>query len=246
MKKQSLHEHLNRIKYLTNYNGKRIVAESIVTNETIDPNEEAAFEKTMSDALAQVMNDLPSELEQAATTQGNKDGQLDVAGATTTQPTQQPVQPQQTQQIQESLDEALVSLVGGTALAAPAIAKIIGTASSYLGKKIGSGDLSQFGEKAKAFGDKMHHTYEHLIDKALSRFTQKLDPNKRKMVNKLVFYAIIATFFGVGAGGAIHAGAAGQTGLAAAEGGLSSIKAGELVAAVRSVLPRVLASAGIA
>ena len=247
MKKQSLKEHINRIKYLTTYNGKKMVNENVITNETIDPNEAAAFEQEMTAALNQVMNDLPAELQQAATTQGNKDGQLDVAGQpTTTQPTQQPVQPQQTQPIQESIDEALLSLVGGTALAAPAIAKIIGAASSYLGKKIGSGDLSQFGEKAKAFGEKMHHTYEHLIDKALSPLTKNLDPNKRKIVNKLVFYSIIATFFGVGAGGALHAGAAGQTGLAAAEGGLSSIKAGELVAAVRSVLPRVLAAAGVA
>lgn len=259
MKKQSLNEHISRMKYLTQYNGKKKVNESIVTNETIDPNEEAAFEQQMTAALNQVMNDLPSELQQAATTQGNKDGQLDVAGQPTaqqaqqpvqgTQPTQQPVQggqqPVQPQPMQEAVDEALVSLVGGTALALPAIIKLIGSASSFLGKKVGSGDLSQFGQKAKDFGDKMHHSYEHLIDKALSPLTSRLDPNKRKVINKLVFYAIIATFFGFGAGGAVHAGAAGQTGLAAAEGGLSSIKAGELVAAAREVLPKVLAAAGV-
>src|SRR5690242_17123772 len=100
MKKQSLNEHISRMKYLTNYNGKKKVNESIVTNETIDPNEEAAFEQEMTAALNQVMNDLPAELQQVATTQGNKDGQLDVAGTTpapTAQPQQgqQPVQPQQ-------------------------------------------------------------------------------------------------------------------------------------------------------
>ena len=249
MKKQSLNEHISRMKYLTQYNGKKKVNESIVTNETIDPNEEAAFEQEMTAALNQVMNDLPSELQQTAKTQGNKDGQLELTGAapaTTTQPTQQPVQPQPTQQIQEAVDEALVSLVGGTALAAPAIAKLIGAASSYLGKKLGSGDLSQFGEKAKAYGEKMHHSYEHLIDKALNWVLPKtIDPNTRKNINKLVFFAIVATFFGFGAGGALHAGAAGQTGLAAAEGGLSSIKAGELIAAAREVLPKVLAAAGV-
>lgn len=244
MKKQSLDEHINRMKYLTQYNGKKKINENIVTNETIDPNEEVAFEKVMTDALSQVMNDLPGELQQAAQTQGDKDGQLNVVGAQPT--TQQPVQPQQTQPIQEAVDEALVSLVGGTALALPAISKLIGSASAYLGKKIGSGDLSQFGQKAKDFGEKMHHTYEHLIDKALAPLTSKLDPNTRKNINKLVFYSIIATFFGFGAGGALHAGAAGQTGLAAAEGGLSSIKASELIGAVRQVLPKVLAAAGVA
>lgn len=259
MKKQSLNEHIRRMKYLTQYNGKRSVNESVVTNETIDPNEEAAFEKTMTDALNQVMNDLPGELKQAAQTQGNKDGQLDVAGVPTQQPVQpqqtqpvqaaptQQVQPQQTQPIQETaeLDEAIMTALGA-GIAAPAIAKIIGAASSYLGKKIGSGDLSQFGEKAKAFGEKMHHTYEHAIDKALDFVLPKnFDPGKKKIMNKLIFYAIIATFFGFGAGGAVHAGAAGNTGLAAAEGGLSSIKFGELVAAARQVLPRVLAATGV-
>lgn len=247
MKKQSLNEHISRMKYLTQYNGKKRINEEIVTNETIDPNEEVAFEKAMTDALNQVMNDLPGELQQAAQTQGDKDGQLNVAG---TQPTaqqpQQPIQPQQTQPIQEAVNEALLSLVGGAALALPAISKLIGSASAFLGKKIGSGDLSQFGQKAKDFGEKMHHTYEHLIDKALSPLTSKLDPNTRKNINKLVFFSIIATFFGFGAGGALHAGAAGQTGLAAAEGGLSSIKATELIAAVRQVLPKVLAAAGVA
>lgn len=238
--------------------------ESIVTNETIDPNEEAAFEQQVTAALNQVMGELPNALANAAKTTGDKDGQLELAGQPdqlqqpvsaqqTVQP-QQPVSPTQTvqgtvptQPIQESqeLDEALFSLIGGTALALPAITKLIGAAASFLGKKVGSGDLSQFGQKAKDFGDKMHHTYEHLIDKALAPVTQKLDPAKRKMVNKLVFYGIIASFFGVGATGALHAGATGQAGLAAAEGGLSSIKAGELVAAARQVLPRILAQLGV-
>lgn len=249
MKKQSLNEHIDRIKYLTQYNGKKKVNESIVTNETIDPNEEAAFEQEMTAALNQVMNELPGELQQAAKTQGNKDGQLDVAGAqpAITQPTQQPVQPQQTQPIQEAveLDEAIMTALGA-GLALPAISSLIGKAASFLGKKMGSGDLSQFGQKAKDFGDKMHHTYEHALDKALGFVLPKnIDPNKRKLINKLVFYSIIATFFGFGATGALHAGAAGQTGLAAAEGGLSSVKASELIAAVRQVLPRVLA-AGVA
>jgi hypothetical protein len=249
MKKQSLNEHISRMKYLTKYSGKKSMNESFVTNETIDPNEAAAFEQEMQTAMNQVMTELPGALANAAKTTGDRDGQLELAGQQQT--TQQPVQPQQTQPatqpIQESreLDEALFSLVGGTALAVPAISKLIGAAASFLGKKIGSGDLSQFGQKAKDFGDKLHHTYEHLIDKALSPVTKNLDPNKRQIVNKLVFYGIIASFFGVGASGALHAGATGQAGLAAAEGGLSSIKASELVAAARQVLPRILAQVGV-
>lgn len=254
MKKQSLNEHISRMKYLTNYNGKKSMNESIVANEQLDPNETAAFEREMQAALSQVMADLPGELAQVAQTTGDKDGQLELAGDQTTQQpaTQQPTQQAQpatqpVQSIQEiELNEAIVSLLGGAVLALPAITKLIGSAAAFLGKKTDSNKLQQFGQSAKNFADKMHHSYEHVIDKVLSPLTRNLDPNKRKTVNKLVFYAIIATFFGVGASGAIGAAGAGKAGLAAAEGGLSSIKASELAAAVRQVIPKILGQVGIA
>jgi hypothetical protein len=249
MRKSSLNEHISRMKYLTKYDGKKSMNESVVANEQIDANEVAAFEQEMTTALNQVMADLPAELAQAAKTTGDRDGQLEIAGdpQATQQPTQQ-AQPatQPIQSIQElELDEALVSLLGGTALALPAITKLIGSAAAFLGKKTDSTKLQQFGASAKHFAEKMHHTYEHVIDKVLSPLTKNLDPNKRKTINKLVFYAIVATFFGVGATGAVGAVGAGQTGLAAAEGGLSSIKAGELVAAVRQVIPKIISQVGI-
>lgn len=259
--KKSLNEHINRMKYLTDYNGKgkKIMNEEAPVqgqpapavqapvqtqqpnNQQLDPN----FEKEMQAALNQVMNDLPAELGQLAQTQGNKDGQLG-DGTTTAPQATQPTQPTQgTQPIAESeLKEAIGMLAAGGVLALPAIANLVGKAASFLGKKVGSGDLNQWGEKAKAFAEKMHHSYEHIIDKVLSPLTKNLDPAKRKVVNKLVFYSIVATFFGFGAGGALHAAGAGKAGLAA-EGGLSGVKASELVAAVRSVMPNVLSSLGI-
>ena len=249
--KKSLNEHINRMKYLTQYDGKKSLKESFAIQEEgeIDPN----FEKEMQAALSKVMSDLPSELNDLARNSGDRDGQLELTGdqqgqpATGTQP-QQLVQPQQTAeevQNQAELNEAIGMLLAGGVLALPAITGLVGKAAKFLGKTIGSGDLNQWGEKTKKFAEKMHHSYEGVIDRVLSPLTKNLDPAKRKTINKIVFYAIIATFFGVGASGAVGAAGAGNAGLAAAEGGLSGVKAAELIAAVRSVLPSVLSTSGL-
>jgi hypothetical protein len=266
--KKSMNEHISRMKYLSSYNGKTRMNEDmqqapagqpapaaqpaqgqqpVQQNPQQQAQADAAMEKEMVTALNQVMNDLPNELRQADT---NRDGQLELAGqpAQGQQPAGQPTAQTQpaTQPLAEAeLKEAIGMLAAGAVLAAPAITNLVGKAASFLGKKIGSGDLNQWGEKAKHFAEKMHHSYEGVIDKILSPLTQKLTPQQRKTANKLVFYAIVATFFGFGAGGALHAAGAGKAGIAAAEGGLSGIKASELVAAARQVIPKILSSLGI-
>lgn len=256
-----MNEHISRMKYLISYSGKNRINEDLQQqvpqqNTTeIDP----VMEKEMIAALNQVMDDLPSELQQA---DRNHDGQLEIAGQqpVQTQVQQEPVQsqpaaqtptqPVQTQSAvqplaEAELKEAIGMLAAGAVLAAPAITNLVGKAASYLGKSIGSGDLNQWGEKAKHFAEKMHHSYEGVIDKVLSPMTKNLNPQARKTANKLVFYAIVATFFGFGAGGALHAAGAGKSGLAAAEGSLSGVKASELVAAARQVIPKILSSLGV-
>lgn len=234
--KKSLNEHINRMKYLTKYNGKKSINENIEIQENIeiDPN----FEKEMQAALGQIMNDLPNEIANVAKNSGDRDGQLELVGGNQQQT------PQQVQNEAE-LKEAILGLAAGGVLALPAIVGMVGKAAQFLGKKIGHGDLNQWGEKTKHFAEKMHHSYEGVIDKILSPFTKNLSPEQKKTVNKLVFYAIIATFFGVGASGAIGAASTGNAALAAAEGGLSGIKAGELVAAAKEIIPKVLSTSGI-
>lgn len=257
--KKSLNEHIERMKFLTKYNGNRSVNENFAVQEdaAIDP----AFEQEMKAALGQIMQDLPNELASVAKNSGDHDGQLELTGdqqQVNPNAPQQPVQPNATQpapqQVQNeaelneaigSLNEAIGMLAAGGVLALPAIVGMVGKAAQFVGKKIGHGDLNQWGEKTKHFAEKMHHAYEGVIDRILSPLTKNLDPAKRKVVNKLVFYAIIATFFGVGASGAIGAAGAGKAGLAAAEGGLSSIKASELVAAAKEIIPKVLSSSGL-
>lgn len=256
--KKSLYEHIERMKFLSKYNGKRSINEDVQQqggqqNPTqpqsqqagIDPN----FEKEMTAALGQIMQDLPNELADVAKSGGDRDGQLELTGDQQQANPNAPQQPQQPapQQVQNEaeLNEAIGMLAAGGVLALPAIVGMVGKAAQFLGKSIGHGDLNQWGEKTKNFAEKMHHSYEGVIDKILSPLTKNLDPAKRKTINKIVFYAIIATFFGLGASGAVGAAGAGKAGLAAAEGGLSGIKASELVAAAKEIIPKVLQSSGL-
>jgi len=244
--KKSLNEHISRMKYLTKYDGKRSINENLAIHEdgNIDPN----FEKEMQAALGQIMQDLPNELSNLAKNAGDRDGQLELTGGQQPVQGQQATQPTQTpQQVQNEseLNEAIGMLLAGGVLALPSIIGMVGKAAKFLGKTIGQGDIARFGEKTKNFAEKMHHSYEGVIDKILSPLTKNLDPAKRKIINKVVFYAIVATFFGVGATGAVGAAGAGKAGLAAVEGGLSTVKASELVAAAKEIIPKVLSSSGL-
>jgi len=257
MMKKSLDEHINRMKYLTDYSGKgkkinenapvapvqTQQATQTTQQSQVNPQQaEAAFEKEMQAALSQIMQDLPNELNNVARNSGDRDGQLELAGDQQTAP-QQP-NPQQVQNEAE-LKEAVGMLAAGAVLALPAITNMVGKAAQFLGKKVDSQTIQRFGEKTKNFAHKMHHSYEGVIDKILSPLTKNLDPAKRKIVNQVVFYTIVATFFGIGASGAVGAAGAGKAGLAAAEGGLSTVKASELVAAAKEVIPKILSSMGI-
>lgn len=249
MTKRTLDEQIKRIKFLNGYNGNttKMNESAILEAAPLDP----AFEKEMQTALAQVMNDLPAELSDVAKTTGDKDGQIEMAAdanqpAQQPQPAAQPVQPNQTQQpIAESeLREALGMLAASTAIALPKITDMVGKAASALGRKVDSQKLQQFGGSIEQFAHKMHHTYQHVIDVALTPFTKNMTPEKKALVNKLVFNGIVAAFFITSLGGAAGAIGAGHAGLAAAEGGLSGVKASELLAAAKEILPQILKSTG--
>lgn len=215
---KTINEHINRIKFLFEYNSKNPINENQYIEENdIDPN----FEKEITLALNQAINDLPNELNIIAKTTGDRDGQLE---------------------LNTGVNEDATMLVAGAALALPEISKMVGKASEFLGKRLDNQTIQNFGQKAKIFGDRMHHKYEGLIDKILQPLTRNLNPEQRKTVNKIVFYTIIAAFFGIGATGTISAATAGNTGLAAVEGGLSSVKATELAAAAKEIVPKVLSS----
>lgn len=277
--KKSLDEHINRMKYLTTYNGKKRINEDLQPAPAAQPatqpaqgqqqpqqNQaqiEANLEREMDAAMNQIIQQLPSELKQI---DANHDGQIDVNDGAQQQSqqsqVQQPQQPVGTQPAAQRVAEAtalreeiqtqlkqldeIVATAAGVVAAIPSMANLVGKAASFLGKKIGSGDLNQWGQKAQAWGHKVHHKYINFIGKLTAPFTKNLTPEKRDKVNNMVFYAIIAGLFAASIGGAVHAAQAGHTALAAGETGLSAIKASELVPAVQEIIPQVLAAVKVA
>jgi len=212
--------------------GQEEAQKLMATHESIDeaadnaateiaPEEMDAFEKELEKALKSVLQEVPADLKKIA-----DGGEIDLA-------------PKLDAEAQKELNEAIGLLVGG-GLALPAITQILGKSIAWAGGKIGSGDMKQFGEKTQELGDKLHHKYEHVLDKILSPFTKNMDEKKRHVVNKVVFYSILAVVGGVGIGGAVHAAGSGAHALAAAEGGLSAIKAGEIAAGAAELLPAIL------
>ncbi len=216
------------------------------------PQNDAAFEHEIDTALSQIVQTLPQELQKVATTQGDRDGQLEPVGQTAQQPlagqqtvqatqqsqTSQPAVP--TQQVAETeLDEALLATIAGGALAAPAIAGLIGKTASFLGKKLDNQTIQAFGEKVSHMAEHLHHKYIGTIEKLISPLTQRADPQTRTKIANGIFYALVATLGGAGALGASHAAHSGNLGLAAIEGGLTGVKASELISAVRGIIPKI-------
>jgi len=272
MSKKSLTEHINRMKYLTDYNVKKTIKEDV--QPAVAPQQtqqqqpqqnqaqnDAALEKELDIAMNQVVQNLPAELKQA---DANHDGQLTVNDGSQQQqvqqgqpqqaaPVQQATQPAQRvaesaelrEEVQGQLNE-LFATAASVVAAVPSMANLVGKAASFLGKKVGSGDLNQWGEKAQNWGKKMHHKYIDFIGRLTSPFTKNLPQDKKDKVNTIVFYSIVAGLFAASIGGAIHAAHTGQSALAAGESGLSAIKASELVPAVNEILPEILAAVKVA
>lgn len=190
--------------------------------DQISPEAEEALTKEIEAALKTVINDLPKELKTLA-----DGGELELTG-------------QFDKEAEQELNEALGALIAGGALALPALTQILGKTVKWAGGKLGSGDVKEWGEAIEHIGHDLHHKYEGILDKILSPVTKNMSPDKRALTNKLIFYSIVAVLGGAGIAGAAKAAGAGQAGLAAVEGGLSGVKASELVAAARQVIPRVL------
>lgn len=221
--------------------------EAEATNEAegdggeLSPEAAAAFEKELEAAMKIVLKDLPADLKDAA----GSDKEIELApgiDAVADKELKEAIAEclNAAMQDEQQVDEAIGSILVGGALALPAITKIVGKAASWAGTKIGSGDLAEWGKAAQEFGDNLHHKYEGMLDKLLSPFTKNMPEQKRAVLNKVIFYAIIAAVGGAGIAGAAKAAGAGQATIAAIEGGLSGIKAQEIASAASQVIPRVL------
>lgn len=217
---------------------------------------DAAFEREIDTAMNQLMQTLPAELQKVATTQGDRDGQLEPVGQESqqatparptnnaTQSTQTPVAPTGTARVAEGagLDEAIGALIGGAAMALPAITGLVGKGLSFLGAKADNETITAIGHKVEHAAHSLHSKYLKVLQGIISPYIASLPPVMQKQVTNGVFYAIVAALGVAGAAGAAHAAHGGNIGLASVEGGLTTVKASEILNAAKEIIPRILST----
>lgn len=243
--KKSLDEHINRMKYLTDYSGKgkkKINEQAPVQTQPAaqpaqgqQPNIEQQLDQLLNspqldqelnNAMATVTKTLPADLSKIAKTTGDRDGQLEV-----------------TEELR--VDEGLM-MVAGAILAAPKIVELMGKGLSKAGVKVSSQTLQKWGEKLSHFGHAIHDKYIGAIETILKPITGYMDDQQRHALAGTLLTMIVAGLGVASVSGAIHAAQAGHAALATAEGGLSLIKGVELAEKVRELLPAALAAGGAA
>jgi hypothetical protein len=215
-----------------------------------DPNRDAKIAKnidvTMDQAMASVVKNLPQMLANFAKSTGDKDGALDAPGVydNNAKGQQAPQQAQQTQNqsqakpIQEggimkelTFDEAkFMECMGegelqeggliGLAASAPAILKYGGQATKWIGKKMDSAWLQKWGNKTAEAGEKLHHKYIHVIEKALKPLMPNATPEQIHKAANGVFMGAVGVLF---AGSLAHPGF--LTGVKGAELGQEALAA---------------------
>lgn len=180
------------------------------------------IDANMKLALDGILKNLPSIAQTFAQTKGNKDGKLEIGVN------------------QQAVNEVFATMAG-VSLAGPAIVKMMGKATNWLGKKLDNTTIAQASEKITKFAEKWHHTYED----SLFKFLRKMVPpayndDEVKKASKVLFLAIIASMGVVSGAGAAHLASAGQAGAAGVETALASIKANEVIGPVKAALGKIL------
>jgi len=202
------------------------------------------IDATMDQAMAKMVQGLPAVLANFAKAGGDKDGALDAPGvydndaSAQAQPAQagaQPIQEGMMNEItfneavfMETMGEGELNEGGilGLAMAVPAILKYGGKAAEWTGKKMNSGWLQKWGGKTAKAGEKIHHKYIGVIEKAIAPFMPKANKEQIHKAANGIFMGGVAIMF---AGGLAHPGI--LTGVKGAELGEFSL------ASLAKVLP---------
>jgi len=181
------------------------------------------IDATMDQAMAKLVQGLPSVLAKFAKSGGDKDGALDAPGVydnnAQAQPAQTGAQPIQEGMISEiTFNESMfMGAIGeglneedlneggilGLAMAVPAILKYGGKAAEWTGKKMNSQWLQKWGGKTAKAGEKIHHKYIAIIEKAIAPFMPNADKAQIHKAANGIFMGGVAIMF---AGGLAHPG----------------------------------------
>ena len=196
----------------------------------------------MDQAMAKLVKGLPGVLAKFAKSGGDKDGVLDAPGVYDNkaqpgaQPGAQPIQEGMVNEIvfneaifMETLGDGELNEGGilGLAMAVPAILKYGGKAAEWTGKKMNSQWLQKWGGKTAKAGEKIHHKYIGIIEKAIAPFMPNANKEQIHKAANGIFMGGVAIMF---AGGLAHPGI--LTGVKGAELGEFSL------ASIGNILPK--------
>jgi hypothetical protein len=207
-------EHIERIVEKINYSGKRIITEDVNLN---DPN----IDREMNQAMDQLMRELPQSIDNYAKEVGDRDGELELQ--------------------ENTINEASPLLLGASALlAAPKIAELLGKGLGKIGQSVDSQTLRTWGEKLSKLGHSWHDKYLGVIERIISPFTRNATPEQKRAIANGILMSLIITFGVTSFQGAATAAAQGKAATAAVETGLGGVKASEIVAAAKKIIPKVM------
>lgn len=235
-KKKLMEESLKKMKTLV---------ENVVIEQSANSKRDQKISKnidvTMDQAMARMVKGLPNVLSKFAKSGGDKDGALDASGVydNNSQQAQTGAQPIQEGMINEIMfDESVfMGAIGdnelneggilGLAMAVPAILKYGGKAAEWTGKKMNSAWLQKWGGKTAKAGEKIHHKYIGIIEKAIAPFMPNANKEQIHKAANGIFMGGVAIMF---AGGLAHPGI--LTGVKGAELGEFSL------AKIGAILPK--------
>jgi hypothetical protein len=208
------------------------------------------IDATMDAAMKTLVNKLPNVLSNFSKSGGDKDGVLDAPGVYDNNQQQQNNQQGQ-QQTGQAIKEGVVHEITfdeskfmasmgetideggllGLAASAPAILKYGGKAAQWTGKKMNSKWLQKWGNKTAKAGEKLHHKYIGLIEKAITPFMPNASKEQIHKAAEGIFMGGVAVLF---AGSLAHPGM------------LTGVKGAELGEFAASTLQKALPNIGFA
>lgn len=213
----------------------------------LDP---AKVDQAMAQGMDAMIKNLPNLLKKFTTTVGDKDGQLDTGdekpqaqqGAQAN--TQQAAQNKQVQEggkkrelmfdeekynseCKDLQEGGLLGLVAST----PAIMQMGGKLLQKMGSKTNPNFIQKFGKTVADAGEKLHHKYLGVIEKAISPFMPSATPEVKKKAAEAMFMVLVTGLF---ASGLSHPDL------------LSGVKGKEMADYVAQLMPSAMSSIGFA
>jgi hypothetical protein len=241
MAKKSLQEHIDRIKQLSGiqYLNENEEEESMATQETPEEAEDKFSEMlddpetvdAFADGIGELVKDLSDEIGVLGNKVGDKDGALE------------PNYKEMAEGLSKLNEAEPISLTIGALLAAPKIIDMLGKGVKQLGGVADSDTIRNAGVALSKAGHKAHDAYKNVIVRAIKALPEYKDKYTDEQIGLVANGVLLAATVGFGImslSGAASAIKAGNTALAAVEGGLTGVKGAEIAAGAKDLVPRIL------